>query len=278
MNLYPARTRRERILVFGVEGTGKSAFILRLALAYPFGKFHVVDTEYGSYDALMAGGTNDDPTLFQRLHPDNGGNVYVTEVDMDDWVGMKEAAIKINAEMDRDDWFVYDSMTPTWDACQEWFTNEIFDQGIDEYFMQVRKAKAVAEQAGAKKTANLGALEGWKDYGVINPQYFGLYKILLRSPGHIYWTAEQTKISDEDDKDEETKKLYGSSGVKPKGQKRLGHMTHTVLRLTRTQTGDWQMNTIKDRGRATMERVDVKDPAMDYFFRVAGWRPKALEG
>lgn len=275
--LYPTRNSRERILNFGVEGTGKSAFILSLALRYPFGKFYVIDTEYGNYEALMAGGTANDQTIFQQLHPDNGGNVYVTDVDMDDWAAMKEAVQKINTDMVRDDWSVFDSMTPTWDACQEWYTQQIFGKDMDEYFMFARQQKQQLEDSDpkVKKTKNLGALDGWRDWGVINPQYFGLYKLLLKCPGHIYWTAEQTKISDEDDSDEETKKLYGTVGVKPKGQKRLGHMTHTVLRATKTMTGEWQMNTIKDRGRAVMERVQVNDPAMDYFFRVAGWRPKA---
>lgn len=267
--LYPGRNTRERILSFGVEGTGKSAFILFLALRYPFGKFYVLDSEYGSFEALMAGGTAANPTLFQQLHPDNGGNVVITDVDMDDWQAMKEGVQKISAEMQRDDWMVVDSMTPTWDAVQGWFVEKIHGKDMDEYFLMVRQAK----QGSDKKS--LGALDGWMDWPVINTQYMGLYKSILRCPGHIYWTAEQTRISDEDDKDEETKKLYGSSGVKPKGQKRLGHMTHTVLRLTRTNTGEWQMNTIKDRGRGTMERQPVTDPAMEYFLRMAGWRPKA---
>lgn len=83
-------------------------------------------------------------------------------------------------------------------------------------------------------------------------------------------TAEQAAIDKNDDK--EVKAAFGAYGVKPKGQKRLGHVPMTVLWLTKSRVGAWAMTTIKDRGRTEVEDEPLTNFAKDYLMEVAGWK------
>lgn len=259
MNLTPSITPRERILTFGVQGTGKSNGILTIARRCPSSTFYVVDTELGNYPRLLA-------TDYPELQ-----NVEVRTVS-DDWGELIPTIQSVHSVMGKDDWLVLDSVTPTWDWVQSWFTDKVFGKDIDEYFMDVRIAKQQVRGEGKDKKS-LGAFEGWMDWPVINKVYFKIYTVLLNTPGHLYLTAEQSRLSDDDDKD--VRETFGPYGVKPKGQKRLGHIPHTVLMLTKTRVGEYQMTTIKDRGRKELERMRVEDFGRDYLMKVAGWRPKA---
>lgn len=253
--LRPSITPRERILSFGVGGTGKSNAILEVARKCPTDNFFVLDNDL-AYERLLA-------TDFTDV--EERGNVHV--INIDEWpqyVDMVNASID---KAEKDDWLVIDSMSPSWDHVQSWFIEQIFGNSIEDYFLEVRKKKQEAKEK--KKT--LGALDGWMDWPVINKQYARLYTRLLNFPGHIYLTAEQASISDDDDK--EVKGLFGSYGVKPKGQKRMGYVVSTVLLLTKSRVGEYGMTTVKDRGREEMEDWEVGNWAVDYLMKVAGWRP-----
>lgn len=243
-------------------GSGKSAALLSIARKCPNDRFYVVDTDVGSYDRLLA-------TQFADVA--EVGNVEVH--DPEGWAEALDIVSDITRKMGRDDWLGFDMMTQTWDWVQDWFTEQVMGQDIADYFMEVRQAKQAAkEKPGGKDAKALGAFDGWKDWPVINKQYSKLYRAILRAPGHVYMAAEQAKMSDEDDKD--TKDMFGPyGGLKPKGQKRLPHIPHTVLMFTKTRTGDYQLTTIKDRGRTELEREPIEDFARDYLMKVAGWKP-----
>lgn len=266
MQIHPAISPRERILGFGVGGTGKSAALLSIARKCPENAFYVVDTDVGSYDRLLATQYTDVAAV---------GNVHIH--DPEDWDEALSMVNEASRVMGRDDWLGFDMMTQTWDWVQEWFSENVFGQDIGDYFLEVRQAKqemrnkGKKDEGGGRDKKSLGALEGWMDWPVINKQYNKIYRALLRCPGHVYLAAEQTKVGDDDDKD--TKDLLGPYGVKPKGQKRLPHIPHTVLMFTKTRIGEFQLTTIKDRGRPELERASFEDFARDYLMRVAGWRP-----
>jgi hypothetical protein len=178
----------------------------------------------------------------------------------------------INAKMGVDDWLIFDSMSPTWEAVQEWFIERVHGQSIDDYFMDVRMKK---ENTKGKDSKALGALEGWMDWPVINKVYFRLYKQLMATPGHLYMTAEQVAVND--DEGREIKGLFGPYGVKPRGQKKLGHLPQTVLLFTKNRAGEYAITTIKDRNRIELESQPIEDFMRDYMVKIAGWRPTKLE-
>lgn len=251
---------REFILSFGMQGVGKSKSILDAARACPQDTFWCIDSELSNYDRLLG-------TEYRDVK-----NVDVRPaLEWDDWKrGIKE----IGESMKVDDWIVVDSTTPTWDAVQGWFSEQIHGEEPDEWFLQKRLQNQRANDSATKaseKTRGFAALSGEQgDWQVINKQYFkNIYNRLLMAPGHKYLTAEQDTISKEDDR--EVRGTYGAYGIKPKGQKRLGYVPMTVLWLTKKRVGEWYMTTIKDRGRKELEELEWSDFAEDYLLGVAGW-------
>lgn len=259
-NLRPPIRPRELILSMGVGGTGKSTAILEVARLCPDDTFYALDSELQNFNRLLA-------TEFTDVT-----NVEVTPVE--EWGDWVDAIPKIGAQMERDDWLIVDSGTPTWDAVQAWFVDKIHGQDIDEWFIakRIENEAMKANKSGDKEVKGFAALSGSSgDWQVINKVYFKhFYNALLRVPGHVYMTAEQAAIDKNDDK--EVKAAFGAYGVKPKGQKRLGHVPMTVLWLTKSRVGAWAMTTIKDRGRTEVEDEPLTNFAKDYLMEVAGWK------
>lgn len=278
MQLVNPFNSRERILTFGVQGTGKSHAILTIARLSPNSTFHVIDTDYSeSYEVALE-------TEFTDL-----SNVTVHKVGYDDWKGQLALIEKVRGECVRDDWLIFDTVSCTWDAVQKWYMEEIFEQGADEYFMEVRRQKEAQRRkaeggrdkngsggGGGKEAKALGALEGWMDWPVINAQYSPLYAKLTSMPCHLYLTAEQAQTGSDDDR--EVKAMFGPYGVKPRGQKRLGHVPRTVLWMTKSRAGEYSITTIKDRNRVEMEDVEYENFAVEYLMRVGGWKKKYVKG
>lgn len=251
---------REFILTFGMGGTGKSTKLLDIARACPTDTFWTLDSELSNFDRLLA-------TEYTDLR-----NVDVTPaMEWDDW---KRGIGEIGKKMGEDDWIAVDSCTPSWDAVQGWFIEQIHGEEPDEWFLQKRRINQRVNDSAVKKEDKIkgfAALSGEQgDWQVINKQYFRyIYNALMRCPGHKYVTAEQDAISKEDDR--EVRGMYGPYGVKPKGQKRLGYVPMTSLWLTKKRVGEWYMTTVKDRGRREVEDERVGDFAQDYLVEVAGW-------
>ena len=269
MNIKPARKSRERILVYGSAGSSKSYSLLTIAAHTTGSQFYVIDND-SAYDRLL----EDD--AFQGLDAEDGGNVHVMRVR--DWQGTMSAVDQVQNKMERDDWLVIDSLTPTWQQVQDYFTSQVFDKGMDEYFLEKRMEKAAEERrargSGAKvKDSGGSAFEGWKDWPVINGLYAKLHEAILNCPGHLYCTAELDKIGDDDEKG--TKATYGPLGWKPKGQKRVPHLFQTVLLLRKQGSDNWKMTTAKDRSRVELNDVDIGGFWKSYLWGVGGWRPKA---
>jgi hypothetical protein len=255
--LRPPIKPRELILSYGVGGTGKSTAILEVARYCPTDTFYVFDNELYNYDRLLA-------TEFTDLR-----NVDVTPCD--EWYDWKKGIQKVSQNMREDDWIVIDSSTPTWDAVQAWFVEEVHGKDIDEYFLARRMMDQAAKDSGnGDNKRGFSALSGEDgDWQIINKEYFKhFYNALIKSPGHVYLTAEQAAIEKNDEKD--TKAAYGGLGFRPKGQKRLGHVPMTTLWFTKHNNG-FYMTTAKDRGRADQDNTPVRNFAVDYLINVAGW-------
>lgn len=265
MTLQPKLTARERILVYGQEGTGKTAGILSVARYCPEVRFRVYDSDY-SYARLLE-------THFEDVYEIGNVEVFDPEVDGDpddpwgtltDWVkAVREAA-------EPNDWCVIDSVSPAWDDVQAWYSENIFGKDIADYFMEKRAERQKA--AGKDKKAERGGmLDGDNDWGVINKEYSRKFaNLLLRMPCHVYLTAETSKLGNREDK--EVADLYDRWGIRPKGQKRTGHIMQTVLLCQKNRRGAWSLTTVKDRGRDEMDKLEIEDCfALDYLVEVAGW-------
>lgn len=246
---------RERILLYGGPGVGKSRAVLSTARSIPSARFYVVDNDL-SYGRLLE-------TEFSDVQ-----NVIVFDVDSDDWEEQLAAAQKASDQCQPDDWFVFDMLTETWQAVQSWFTEKVFGVDHADYFMQLRIQKE-AQKEKDRRPVHMMNDDRWI---VINRQYKKLQRTVLTCSGHVICTSEAASIDSNFD-DKETKSEFGEYGLKPKGQKRWAHIFSTVLLLKKSRSGVWSMTTVKDRGRTEMLDKPINDFAKDYLMLVAGWRP-----
>lgn len=252
MPLRPQEQLHERILAIGAPGAGKSRAWLSIArLAQRTGspaRFYCLDTDYAIARMLY--------TEFRDLR-----NVTVYETAS--WVACENALSEVLRVVTWDDWIITDMIDIPWDLVQAYFTEEIWQQDIGKYFLEVRKAL---------KGDNLHPFSGWTDWQVINKIYqTWMSKLIYHSNAHIFATSK-IEATDVKTDEKDTLAIFGAYGVKPRGQKHLGHQFHTVLLFSCLKPGDWRLTTVKDRGRKPFEGAPLKDFAMQYLVARAGWK------
>lgn len=297
--LSPLRSR-ERILSFGIGGSGKSYDGLCIARASVGVTIWCIDND-NAYERLLetefddlgiresykgweekkyktAKQKSEDPDPWGGAMPEEGlpadPNGRVVLFNCRGWTQQAWAFQYAVDHAAPNDWILYDSVSAPWEDVQSWFVQETFGSSIDKYFMEVRMA---AEKAGGDKKA-LGALEGWTDWPAINAVYRERIRQHVKYPPcHLYLTAELDAIGKDDKTDKAVAALFGRRGVKPRGQKRLGHDVQTVLWKEQKRNGDWVVTTVKDRGgREDLESTVVEDFAVNYLEDVAGFEWKAV--
>lgn len=256
--LQPAspQSRRERMLVMGPYGSGKTSNWLNIARwSHDTGsgaKFYALDSD-NALEAMLEPGTQ-----YADLDYRVGGPVHWTPVY--EWTEY-EAAIDTYAPLiGPDDWTIIDFVSPAWEAVQNHYIAEIFKTDSAEYFLEARKAM---------KGGN--PLDGWKDWQYINKLYKQwINQVLHRVGGHKYMTAHSEAIRETDDKAIRT--MFGGHGVRPRGQKELGYQAHTILLGGVNRAGEVSITTIKDRERTPVEEKLVNEFTIDYLTTIAGWQ------
>lgn len=237
MTYQPPTERRERILLFGVQGVGKSEAVLSIAKRCSPSPIHVIDTEM-AYSALLTDETN------VVYHP----------VLLDDWVELMQGVAAARKVATKDSWLVIDSMSSSWDAIQA--------HALDNDWTDKER--------------------GGVDWLRINREHIKLYRAILSWPGHVLMTARSKELalpkpSGKGGESKQVMTVFGMYGVKPAGQKDIGHIPpHTVILLTKSRVGEFQMTTVKDRKRKEVENQPVRDFARDYLMKLGGWKNDAV--
>lgn len=244
---------RERILVYGQPGSGKSYAHLKTAEAYPGSKFHVIDT---------------DDSILRMLDGEFAHLSNVEAYPAQNWLGCCKALDDIRPKITSKDWLVVDMLDSAWDFVQSFFVEEIFGKDIASYFLQVRREL----KGGA---SSLSALKGWTDWSVINKLYQGwINEISYRLPCHIFCACKATAVRSEDEP--AIRDLYSTFGARPEGEKRNTYRVHSVFLLTHDRDG-FYMSTVKDRGRIRLENTPLtpgQNFATKYLQLFAGWEKK----
>lgn len=256
---------RERILAIGGAGMGKSYNYYAIArMAKNTGSdsiFYVVDTDESVGRMLIDPG-------FKDALLSNGAPTNVVAYSAYDWETLMGNLDAVYKAMRPQDWLMIDMITPSWDWAQAYFANRVFSKGLDEFFLEHRINIERQKVASKKDEA---ALDGWKDWSVINDIYDRLQHRLMRCPGNLYATAEVKPLNRQNASKEDLL-VFGPHGVMPVGQKHTPHKFSTILWNTSKQPGQFQITTIKDRSRPVLQSQPVMDFAIDYLVNVAAWQ------
>jgi len=246
---------KERILVYGGAGVGKSTITLNIARHRPDDTFHVIDMDYSmTYERLLQ-------TEYQDV--EEQGNVIVHEIDAE-WEEFTEKFAEIIANGDPDtDWLTIDPVTVTWEIVQAWWLDTVQGTDIADYMAQLRKDTDDSKQYSA-------ALAEAMQWPAVNKQYQQkFYRNFHKWRGHSILVSEAAELARTADQDD--KALYGFIGYKPKGQKTMPHAAATNVFLDHPKQDTWRFTTAKDRGRELQEKIEFTDFALDYLVEVGGW-------
>lgn len=245
---------REQILLFGGGGGGKSENLSHIARAMPFGTFRVWD--------------NDISPAWQRIvAAEDLPNVEISESDDGTWDEGIEIVTKMTTDGDPDtDWLAIDSITPTWEWVQSWWTEKAYGEDIVSFLAALK-----IEHAGDLK-AYSKALQELMNWPVIKKEYAKLYRLINKWKGHVIVTAGAKDLSKDNEKPE-IRMTYGHLGVKPAGEGELYRIASTNILCSHTSRNTWKLNTAKDRKRERMQNLPVEDFAIDYLMDVAEWTP-----
>lgn len=249
---------RERIFAYGREGTGKTEGWLSIAERWEV-PFYVIDTD----DSVQRMLETDHRGIADRVHTTVAQNWQEFEKGVDDSILKIQqyvGALKPPLLKEQLPWIVVDFADSTWDMVQNYFTEQVFNKGIDEYFLNARKTLGNSKQ--------LQPLEGWTDWQVINKLFQTRWNTLTKAGGpfHLYITAKAVDPSG----DLEVKSLYRNLKKMPGGEKRMGGRVHTVLMFS-TDAEGWYISTAKDRGRERLSSRKSVDFALSYLVKIAGW-------
>jgi hypothetical protein len=135
--------------------------------------------------------------------------------------------------------------------------------------------------SGEGKKADGGASQMLVEWSFINKEWSKVFLTpFVNARCHVAVTAEaKTLRTDERGDSKDIKDLYGAVGYKTDSQRRVGANAQTVLLMELGRTGrdvKWYVNTVKDRERERLARVEWDDMAQTYLFKIAGWRPKNM--
>jgi hypothetical protein len=187
--------------------------------------------------------------------------------DVWDWPEFIGSIDKFTNKASRDDWLIIDMVDKAWEKVQDYFVEQVHGTGAAKWFLDFKKEGGSAHPLAGGYGIN---------WTIINKQYADFVGKFLRWPGHILCATpadtvqKPTNTSSGDSS--EILANYGRYGVKPRGQKHLGHLFHTVL-WTHQAGEEWKLTTIKDRGgRKGLGSVKWSDFVGTYLVPVAGWK------
>jgi hypothetical protein len=251
---------RERLLIYGEGGVGKTTACLSVARQMATGHMFVVD--------------NDDSYAWQRAletdYRDCIDRVTVRESNPrweDATTAIAEMIDKGSTRDDvRDCWLVIDSASPLWDAVQRFTTEAITGTDRAAFLAELRASAADASEMSKQ-------LMDQVPWHIVKSEYAERVNIPVRQwPGHLILTAETKRPGRGDLQKPELASWYQHLGAMPAGETRIHYVTSSTLYLSKPTRGQYRVTTVKDRNRNEVEGLDIDDFAVSYLRDIAGWK------
>lgn len=270
---------RERILVMGTFNSGKSTCWSKWAeyLSRAGNTAYVCDTDCAAQ--RMLGGEYEGTESINGREWDSYGNIKVLDTETwDDFIHFADTVKKLPG---RDDLVVIDMIDKAWSAVQEDYSDLAFGKPIDELMLEAKIRSIQTVQRGGKDPgSNAFADSHGQNWGVINGRYRRFMTgAVYRTKAHVLACTPADTVS-KDDASDEQKRLYGKWGLKPRGQKDLGHAFHTILLVSEDKDGH-RLSTVKERdikapepARELFKGEVFEDFVLDYLVLNAGWKLK----
>ncbi len=262
MSLHPPTARRERLLIYGLNNSGKSSAVLDLAKwsasTNSPSRIYVGSTDY-KWDGMV--------------YPEIATTVTVTNLDRDDFLPWIEWAKAVKAKVTRDDWVCVDMVDVAWEAAQQFYWDRVTggDLLADVWF---RNQQAINTK-GAEGEYMAGSNGG--NWGLIKKYYFAFLQAVTSLPCHLLFVAQAKEVPAFGDQAEGLKAKW-KVGWMPAGEKTLPGMFFTWLYCAETPRG-WVYTTIRDdMPPGVAKRVMLKGEmveagfVMDYLVPVCGWQ------
>jgi len=235
---------RERLLFYGEPGTGKSRAYVDM-FDNTDGTFFILDTDIA----------------VERMWADRDTSRLV-HAPAADYVEAARGMKTFEDEAGPGDWLIVDMISPTWAWCQDYWAQRRL--GIDADLMSTFIPDSTD-----------GIDYNWVE---INRMYNRFLLTITKTQAHVLVIAEEDKITDgtwENPTDRDFKHMK----LKPRGNKRIPHLFHSVLRCHRlTYKGadnKYMMTSAKERvGReCDWADEDMTDLSFveEYMIPVAGW-------
>lgn len=246
MPVTPPTQLKERILLYGGPGSGKTHAYLTIAsllqhYGHP-GKMRIMESDLGSTQRMHA-------LVFPHL-----ANIEIAPCE--EWEDYEKALERFRKASLPHDWIVLDLSCRSWDAVQEAYSQAVYKKDLADHMLSERQK----HKGGAIDQA------GW---GVIKSMYRAFVRDLLLVPKcNVLMCATADQLSDTDNAI--TRSTFDWVGHKPAGEKKFAHHPDTVIYFQQRRGGVYWAQTIKDRGRQRMDQ-EIKFFATEYLCAVCGW-------
>lgn len=245
---------RERILLMGGWGVGKSAAVVAIAnyllKTGSDGIVYVVDTTFEA----------------ERNFIDAHENVRIYTVG--DWDEYMAAIKEIRVASRPQDWLSVDRIDVVWDQAQAGYSEKAFGKAIDEWFVEYKKEGGLGHAFSGEYGSN---------WVMIKRMHGAFITEMLRFKGNVVACASMQNVTEPNRDGKggdsvEVRAEYGKFGVRPGGEKNLGFLFHTILLLSEGKQGEWAFTTVRDRNRPQQKGKKMADFVVSYLVGVAGWK------
>ncbi len=289
--LRPTTNVRERLLIYGAPGSGKTraacSWASMLALTESPARVWYLKTDKRA-DVDLSG------------WPEMQRNTEVFELAGRPWPEFRVAASKANSSATRDDLCVVDMINTPWTRVREYYIERTFGMDADEWLLEYdihrrlkileleaelaaipeanTKARTDKEKEIAKTRKSSPYFSADFNWDSVKLNYARFMDAAVDSfPGHVLLLAPTDKVRRDGyaADDDATLARYGEVGMKPVAEKKIGHHVHVEL-FAYQAGGAWKMTTARKTTGPATDRGDVKgetvtDFVASYLLKFADW-------